>query len=87
MTYGQVAAAAGSPRAARQVGWILRGAGVGSVPWWRVLNAAGVISIAGNMQATALMQKELLQAEGVIVSAGYAVDLTVCQYHPTARRR
>ena len=80
MTYGQVAAAAGSPRAARQVGGVLRATNSEHVPWWRVLNAAGVISIKGNAYATPLLQKQLLEAEGVVVSAEYAVDLHACQY-------
>lgn len=79
MTYGQVAAAAGSPRAARQVGGILRATGPGEVPWWRVLNAAGQISIKGNFEATAQMQKELLEAEGVEL-VGYELSLARYQY-------
>ncbi len=83
MTYGQVAAAAGSPRAARQVGGILRTtADVERLPWWRVLNAAGKISIKGNAYATPLLQKQLLEAEGVAVSAEYAVSLHQYQHRP-----
>ncbi len=82
MTYGQVAAAAGSPRAARQVGGVLRVCDGEHVPWWRVLNAAGVISIKGNIYATPILQKQLLEAEGVAVSAQYMVNLRQCQYYP-----
>jgi len=41
-TYGQIAAYAGSPRAARQVGAVLAGLPQDTpVPWQRVINAAG----------------------------------------------
>ena len=40
MTYGEVAAEAGAPRAARAVGRILAEHGAG-VPWWRVVTASG----------------------------------------------
>ena len=45
-TYGQIAAMAGSPRAARMVGGILRDLPENSqVPWQRVINQRGMISI------------------------------------------
>lgn len=40
LTYGEVAAEAGHPGAARAVGQILRREGV-ALPWWRVVTAAG----------------------------------------------
>ncbi|MFO7962100.1 MAG: MGMT family protein [Nitriliruptoraceae bacterium] len=40
LTYGEVAAEAGHPGAARAVGQVLRRAG-GALPWWRVVTAAG----------------------------------------------
>jgi alkylated DNA nucleotide flippase Atl1 len=39
-TYGEVAAEAGRPGAARAVGTVLRTRGA-AVPWWRVVTAAG----------------------------------------------
>jgi methylated-DNA-protein-cysteine methyltransferase related protein len=39
-TYGEVAAEAGRPGAARAVGTVLRTQGAG-VPWWRVVTAGG----------------------------------------------
>src|SRR5258708_2959787 len=59
-TYGQVAAAAGFPRAARQGVWSLpafRG-----LPWHRVVGAGGAIRVPG---AQALEQRMLLELEGV----------------------
>jgi methylated-DNA-protein-cysteine methyltransferase related protein len=40
LTYGEVAAEAGQPGAARAVGQVLRRAGA-ELPWWRVVTAAG----------------------------------------------
>lgn len=75
-SYGQVAAAAGSPRAARQVGGILRALGPDSgVPWWRVINRDGVISIKGNWLADKKLQGKLLVKEGVEVSQEFTVDI------------
>ena len=45
-TYGQIAALAGLPRAARQVGYALHALSDGSgVPWQRVVNARGGVSL------------------------------------------
>ena len=75
VSYGQIAAKIGSPRAARQVGTILRHSELGSLPWWRVVNNQGYISIKGNFTANAQMQKELLENEGVEVSKNYTLDI------------
>jgi methylated-DNA-protein-cysteine methyltransferase-like protein len=64
--YGQCAAYAGSPNGARQVGKLLAlglAAGGDDVPWQRVINASGGISLPPN--AGGARQRELLQAEGV----------------------
>lgn len=66
-TYGQIAAMLGSPRSARMVGWALNSLKPNStIPWQRVVNKAGMISIE-NMRATKDMQAALLRAEGVEV--------------------
>ncbi len=77
VSYGQVAAKAGSPRSARQVGVILRSLDVSdeSVPWWRVVNSQGIISIKGNWTASKNTQKQLLEKEGVKVGADYKLDI------------
>ncbi len=70
VSYGQVAAYIGAPRAARQVGWILRQLGPEvNIPWWRVINQKGRITIDGNLNADRALQKKLLQADGVEVKA------------------
>ena len=45
VSYGQVAAYVGVPRGARQVGWTLRRLEDIDIPWWRVINNEGRISI------------------------------------------
>lgn len=53
-TYGQVAALMGSPRASRQVGWALHALDASkseNVPWQRVVNKQGYISIMNREHA------------------------------------
>ncbi|CAN5575304.1 hypothetical protein BH10ACT1_BH10ACT1_37410 [soil metagenome] len=64
VTYGEVAAEAGYPGAARAVGRLLS-ASDGSFPWWRVVNAAGRL-VPGHEAE----QAERLRAEGVPVVDG-----------------
>jgi alkylated DNA nucleotide flippase Atl1 len=78
-----VAALAGSPGAPRQVGFILRSASIDSLPWWRVINNAGVLSIKGSFEATKMLQKQLLEQEGVEVSDQFTVPMEQYRYRPT----
>ncbi len=81
VSYGQVASIAGSPRAARQVGGVLRALPDSSgVPWWRVINSQGIISIKGNWVVTKETQKMLLEKEGVEVSKDFSIDLEKYRY-------
>jgi methylated-DNA-protein-cysteine methyltransferase-like protein len=64
-TYGQIAALLGKPRGARLVGWALRHCPA-DVPWQRVINHQGMLSIE-NLNAPKQLQAELLKAEGVKV--------------------
>jgi methylated-DNA-protein-cysteine methyltransferase related protein len=82
VSYGQVAAAIGQPRAARQVGWALHTLdGDNSVPWWRVINNEGRISIKGNMMSTPLAQKKYLESEGVSVAEDLSIDIQKYRHH------
>ena len=60
VTYGEVAAEAGFPGAARAVGRVLRTSN--DLPWWRVVNAAGRL-VPGNEAE----HQRLLESEGVHV--------------------
>ncbi|TWD42797.1 MGMT family protein [Pantoea sp. SJZ147] len=72
-TYGDVALLAGSPRAARQVGGVLSRLPEGStLPWHRVINHHGTISLQGDRL---FRQRDALEAEGVEVSDGGEIDL------------
>jgi methylated-DNA-protein-cysteine methyltransferase related protein len=75
-SYGDVAAAAGRPGAARAVGRALRSLPDGSdVPWWRVINGRGVVSIPRSGLAAGL-QRTLLEGEGIEFDEAGRVDMT-----------
>ncbi len=71
-TYGTMATIAGSPRAARIVAGILHTEE--SLPWQRIINKDGFISIKG-CHYDKNFQKKLLESEGVEVSDDFMVDL------------
>jgi len=77
-TYGQIAALISSPRAARQVGFAMRSTPPNlKIPWQRVINSEGRISII-NPHVTAHEQARLLRQDGVTVTErdqAYWVDL------------
>lgn len=66
VTYGEVAAEAGHPGAARAVGTVLRVSS--GLPWWRVVAATGRVNPHGVAEAT-----RRLRAEGVDVRGGRVV--------------
>ena len=69
-TYGQVADWIGAYGCARQVGWALRRLRLPSpVPWQRVVNAQGRISMSLSREGSDWMQRELLIKEGIPVDA------------------
>jgi methylated-DNA-protein-cysteine methyltransferase-like protein len=73
-SYGGVAAVVGQPRAARAVGRALCTLDDDvEVPWWRVINRNGEISIKCSMHGPAL-QRAALEAEGVEFDALGRVD-------------
>lgn len=61
-TYGQVAALAGRPGAARAVGNIMRSASVPGLPYHRVVGAGGRLGGYGGHE---LLKRERLVAEGI----------------------
>ncbi len=72
-TYGTVATLAGRPGGARTVGWAMRALERGSdVPWHRVINAQGRISLPS---PSAELQQVLLESEGVEFNDTGRVDL------------
>lgn len=72
-TYGDIARLAGSPRAARQVGGVLKRLPEGSkLPWHRVINRLGEISLTGDDLDR---QRQALLQEGIEVSPEGKVSL------------
>lgn len=81
MTYGQIAKLAGSPRGARQVVRVLHSlSGKYHLPWHRVINRKGEISIKEDESNT--LQKLFLQDEGIEVNGEGVVDLEQYQFQP-----
>ena len=81
-TYGQVAALAGLPRQARLVGYALHTLPTDSdVPWHRVVNAAGKISLRGDGLGHDELQAHLLRREGVRFVGG-AIPLARFRWQP-----
>ena len=86
-TYGQIARLSGRPRHARQVGYALFALPEGSrVPWHRVVNAAGRLSVGKVSSGGDLRQQFLLEREGVVFLAG-KIDLARYGWSAGARSR
>lgn len=83
VSYGQIAVMIGAPRAARQVGWILNSSeGNVDLPWWRVVNNVGYLSIRGTNVNDKTLQAKLLRAEGIEVSDDYHLDIKQYRFKP-----
>ncbi len=86
MTYGDVAAAAGMPGAARTVGYAMRALGT-AVPWQRVLGRknprTAQITIADARGKAE--QRRRLEQEGVVFDARGGVSLLRFGYVPKRR--
>lgn len=82
MTYGQIAALCGSPRAARIVGGIAH-YGNPELPWHRVVSKRG--GLASGYHGGRRTQKEHLKAEGVSVLGevgNYYIDVKELLWWP-----
>ncbi len=82
-SYGRIANMLGRPRAARAVGYALNALSdkkddpaYADIPWQRVVNSQGRISIV-NREQSANHQAELLRAEGVAVSDKLRINLDI----------
>lgn len=68
MSYGAIAKACMMPRGARQVSYILHSMSEKhNLPWHRVINSQGKISLPGER---GLLQQQLLEQEGVMLVGG-----------------
>ncbi len=80
-TYGQIAAFAGSPRAARQVVRILHSCSEkDKLPWQRVVNGRGMISLKTGHGYE--IQMSMLKKEGVKFSLDGSIDMSKYQWAP-----
>lgn len=72
MTYGQIAAFCGNPRAARIVGGVAHWGDM-SLPWQRVVHKDGKLAVGypGGVEG----HKQVLEAEGVVVGKDYRIDI------------
>ncbi len=82
-SYGRIAKMLGRPNAARAVGYAMHALQdsedqheYANIPWQRVINSQGRISIV-NREHDAHEQAELLRAEGIVVSQDLKVDLNI----------
>ncbi len=78
MTYGQIAALCGSPRAARIVGGVAH-FGDSKLPWQRVVMKNG--GLASGFPGGVAGHKKALEAEGIKVS-NYKVDIKKSLWNP-----
>jgi methylated-DNA-protein-cysteine methyltransferase related protein len=82
-TYGQVAAMVPRCSGARQVGYALHALPATTlVPWHRVVNARGAISLGGDSAVTQML---LLEREGVQLHRDGRLDLDRHRWKPRAR--
>ena len=80
MTYGQIAALCGSPRASRMVGQVAHWGPMG-LPWQRVVNKAGGLA-GGYTTGGKEAHKRDLEADGVSVSDDFKVDIDSLLWWP-----
>ena len=81
-TYGQVASLAGLAGHARQVGYALHALPEGTaIPWHRVVNASGGISLR-SMPGSELVQRGLLEREGIRLDLRGRVRLAQVRWMP-----
>ena len=82
-TYGQVARLAGLGGQARLVGYTLNALETGSrLPWHRIVNARGRVSLRSDGGPEAIVQRRLLEREGVRFDAAGAIDLARFRWRP-----
>jgi O-6-methylguanine DNA methyltransferase len=83
-TYGDVAAMAGRPAAARAVGNIMRGCSAPGVPCHRVVAAGGRLGGYGGEPG---LKRSLLRAEGILVSGDRIRRFRTCRWAPARTSR
>jgi len=82
MTYGQIAALLGYPRAAQYVGWTLHWAKFEEVPFQRVLNRFGGLASGYPRGGREAHKFDLITADEVEIRNDDTVDLNKYLWHP-----
>lgn len=78
-TYGQLSKMIGQRLTPVGVGWALRAAKEGEIPWQRVVNARGAVSTDPHHPG---LQREMLESEGVVFGDDGTIDLTRFGWSP-----
>lgn len=87
-TYGQVARLAGLPGQARMVGYALAALPPRSrLPWQRVVNAQGRVSLRSGGSAVEALQRAMLRREGVRFGTSDAISLAAFRWRPRSAGR
>jgi methylated-DNA-protein-cysteine methyltransferase-like protein len=82
-TYGQIARLSGMPGHARLVGYALSALREESrVPWHRVVNASGCISVRSNGAGHDTLQRHMLRREGVRFDRKGSIRFLAYQWRP-----
>jgi methylated-DNA-protein-cysteine methyltransferase-like protein len=84
LTYGQISELIERRLTPVGVGWAIRAAPDGSIPWQRVVNAKGGISTDGEHPG---LQREMLEAEGICFDREGRLDLIRYGFRPKSRAR
>jgi len=81
-TYGQIAKLAGLPKHARLAGYVLKHLDVESqIPWFRVINSQGKLSVTRINEFGQNIQQNLLEREGVYL-LNHKVNLKLFGWQP-----
>jgi len=78
-TYGQISRMLDGRFSAQFVGWAMHGAPEG-LPWHRVINSKGGVSTRRILGYAPDLQKNLLEAEGIVFDDEDRCDLAVYQW-------
>jgi methylated-DNA-protein-cysteine methyltransferase-like protein len=85
-TYGQIAEIAGLEGHARQVGYAMAALATSSaLPWHRIINAEGRVSMRSTGAGSTIVQRQLLEREGVVFDGGGRVSLARFRWKPRSR--
>jgi methylated-DNA-protein-cysteine methyltransferase-like protein len=82
-TYGQLSELIDGRLSPVAIGWALRAAAEGAIPWHRVVNAKGTLSTERENPG---LQRAMLESEGVRFTRDGHIDLEIYQWRRRQRR-